>query len=89
MRINSLYQMLQSDIFILEKLDFAMRVRKGIGLIILVSLPLVSFTYLVLTDMVDVSVFSENFFSGLEITRELEIKLQTQIEEEIDKIFLP
>jgi len=81
--------MLQSDIFILEKLDFAMRVRKGIGLIILVSLPLVSFTYLVLTDMVDVSVFSENFFSGLEITRELEIKLQTQIEEEIDKIFLP
>ena len=81
--------MLQSDIFILEKLDFAMRVRKGIGLVILVSLPLVSFTYLVLTDMVDVSVFSENFFSGLEITRELEIKLQTQIEEEIDKIFLP
>jgi len=81
--------MLQSDIFILEKLDFAMRVRKGIGLIILVSLPLVSFSYLVLTDMVDVSVFSENFFSGLEITRELEIKLQTQIEEEIDKIFLP
>ncbi len=81
--------MLQSDIFILEKLDFAMLLRKGIALIILVSLPLVSFTYLVLTDMVDVSVFSENFFSGLEITRELEIKLQTQIEEEIDKIFLP
>ena len=81
--------MLQSDIFILEKLDFAMRVRKGIALVILVSLPLVSFTYLVLTDMVDVSVFSENFSSGLEITRELEIKLQTQIEEEIDKIFLP
>jgi len=81
--------MLQSDIFILEKLDFAMLLRKGIALIILVSLPLVSFTYLVLTDMVDVSVFSETFFSGLEITRELEIKLQTQIEEEIDKIFLP
>ena len=81
--------MLQSDIFILEKLDFAMLLRKGIALIILVSLPLVSFTYLALTDMVDVSVFSENFFSGLEITRELEIKLQTQIEEEIDKIFLP
>jgi len=81
--------MLQSDIFILEKLDFAMLLRKGIALIILVSLPLVSFTYLVLTDMVDVSVFSENFSSGLEITRELEIKLQTQIEEEIDKIFLP
>jgi len=81
--------MLQSDIFILEKLDFAMLLRKGIALIILVSLPLVSFTYLVLTDMVDVSVFSETFFSGLEITRELEIKLQAQIEEEIDKIFLP
>jgi len=78
-----------NDIFIREKLDYTMLVRTGLTLTIMVCLPLVSFTYLVLTDVIDVSVFSENFFSGLEKTEELEIKLQTQIEEEIDKIFLP
>ncbi len=81
--------MLQSDIFILEKLDYTMLVRKGVTLAIMVILPLVSFTYLVLTDEVDLSVISENFFIGLEKTQEFEIKLQTEIEEKIDKIFLP
>ena len=81
--------MLLNDIFILEKLDYTMLVRTGLTLMIIVSLPLVSFTYLVLTDVIDVSVFSENFFSGLEKTEELGIKLKTEIEEKIDKIFLP
>ncbi len=81
--------MLLNDIFILEKLDYTMLVRTGLTLMIIVSLPLVSFTYLVLTDVIDVSVFSENFFSGLEKTEELETKLQTKIEEKIDKIFSP
>jgi len=81
--------MLMTDIFILEKLDYTMLVRKGVALAIMVILPLVSFTYLVLTDEVDLSVISENFFIGLEKTQEFEIKLQTEIEEKIDKIFLP
>ena len=81
--------MLMTDIFILEKLDYTMLVRTVIALTIIVSLPLVSFTYLVLTDVVDVSIFSETFFSGLEKTQEFEIKLQTEIEEKIAKIFLP
>ena len=81
--------MLMTDIFILEKLDYTMLVRKGVTLAIMVILPLVSFTYLVLTDEVDLSVISENFFIGLEKTQEFEIKLQTEIEEKIDKIFLP
>ncbi len=64
-------------------------VRKVVAFTIIVSLPLVLFTYLVLTDVLDISVFSENFFIGLEKTQELEIKLQTEIEEKINKIFLP
>ena len=66
-----------------------MLVRTAVALTIIVSIPLVSFTYLVLTDVVDISVFCENFFIGLEKTQELEIKLQTEIEEKINKIFLP
>ena len=62
-----------------------MLVRTAVALTIIVSIPLVSFTYLVLTDVVDFNVFSENFFIGLEKTQELEIKLQTDIEEKIDK----
>ena len=64
-------------------------VRTVVALTIIVSLPLVLFTYLVQTDVVDISVFSEYFSSGLEKTQELKIKLQNQIEEKIDKIFLP
>ena len=75
--------MLRTDIFTLEKLDYAMVVKKGVALIILVSLPVVSFTYLVLIDVADINVFSENFFRGLEKTQELEIKLQAKIEEKI------
>ena len=74
-----------TDIFILEKLDYTMLVRRVVALSIMVSLPIVSFTYLVLTDVVDFNVFSENFFIGLEKTQELETKLQTDIEEKIDK----
>ncbi len=77
--------MLRTDIFTLEKLDYAMVVKKGVALIILVSLPVVSFTYLVLTDVADINVFSENFFRGLEKTQELEIKLQAKIEEKISE----
>ena len=77
--------MLMTDIFILEKLDYTMLVRRVVALSIMVSLPIVSFTYLVLTDVVDFNVFSENFFIGLEKTQELETKLQTDIEEKIDK----
>ncbi len=60
-----------------------MVVKKGVALAILVSLPVISFTYLVLTDVADLNVFSENFFRGLEKTQELEIKLQAKIEEKI------
>ena len=77
--------MLMTDIFILEKLDYTMLVRRIVALSIMVSLPIVSFTYLVLTDVVDFNVFSENFFIGLEKAQELETKLQTDIEEKIDK----
>ncbi len=75
--------MLRTDIFTLEKLDYTMVVKRGVALTIIVSLPVVSFTYLVLTDVADLNVFSENFFMGLEKTQELEIKLQTKIEEKI------
>jgi len=75
--------MLRTDIFTLEKLDYTMVVKRGVALIIIVSLPVISFTYLVLTDVADLNVFSENFFMGLEKTQELEIKLQTKIEEKI------
>ena len=77
--------MLRTDIFTLEKLDYAMVVKKAVALTILVSLPVISFTYLVLTGVADVNVFSENFFSGLEKTQELEIKLQAKIEEKISE----
>ena len=75
--------MLRTDIFTLEKLDYTMVVKRGVALTIIVSLPVISFTYLVLTDVADLNVFSENFFMGLEKTQELEIKLQTKIEEKI------
>ncbi len=75
-----------TDIFILEKLDYTMRVRRAVVLTIMVSLPIVSFTYLALTDVADVNVFGENFFIGLEKTQELEINLQTNIGEKIAKL---
>ncbi len=75
--------MLRTDIFTPEKLDYNMVVKRGVALTIIVRLPVVSFTYLVLTDVADLNVFSENFFMGLEKTQELEIKLQTKIEEKI------
>ncbi len=75
--------MLMTVIFILEKFDYTMNMRRGVAFTMLVSLPIVSLTYLVLTDVADVNVFSENFFIGLEKTQELEIKLQTKIEEKI------
>ncbi len=78
--------MLMTDIFILEKLDYNMRVRRAVLLTIMVSLPIVSFTYLALTDVADVNVFGENFFNGLEKTQELETNLQTNIGEKISKL---
>ena len=75
-----------TDIFILEKLDYTMRIRRGVILAIMVSLPIVSFTYLALTDVADVNIFNENFFIGLEKTQELEINLQTNLGEKIAKL---
>jgi len=75
--------MLITDIFILEKLDYTMNMRRGVILTIMVSLPIVSFTYLVLTDEVDFSVFAERFFIGLEKTQKFETNLQTNIGEKI------
>ncbi len=49
--------MLMTDIFILEKLDYTMNIRRGVALSIIVSLPIVSFTYWVLTDAADVNIF--------------------------------
>ena len=75
-----------TDIFILEKLDYTMNMRRGVALTIIVSLPIVSFTYLILTDEANVNVFSEKFFIGLEKTQELEINLQSNLGEKIAKL---
>jgi len=63
-----------------------MNVRRGVALSIMVSLPIISLTYLVLTDAAGVNIFSENFFIGLEKTQEVEINLQTNIGEKIAKL---
>ncbi len=78
--------MLMTDIFILEKLDYTMNMRRGVALTIMLSIPIVSFAYLVLTDEVRVNVFSEKFFIGLEKTQEIEINLQTNLGEKIAKL---
>jgi len=78
--------MLMTDSFILEKFDYTMSMRRGVVLTIMVSLPIVSFTYLALTDVADVNIFSENFFNGLEKTQELGINLQTNMGEKISKL---
>ncbi len=78
--------MLMTDIFILEKLDYIMNVRRGVALTILVSLPIVTFAYWILTDEADVNVFSEKFFIGLEKTQEFEINLQSNLGEKIAKL---
>ncbi len=78
--------MLRTDILTFEKLDYTMRVKRGVALTILVSLPVVSFTYLVLTDVADVNVFSENFFIGMENTQELGTQLQTNIGKKINTL---
>jgi len=78
--------MLITVIFILEKLDYTMNMRGGVALTIMVCLPIVSFTYLVLTDEVRVDVFSERFFIGLEKTQERGINLQTNMGEKLAKL---
>jgi len=78
--------MLITVIFILEKLDYTMNMRRGVALTIMVCLPIVSFTYLILTDEVRVDVFSERFFIGLEKTQEFETNLQTNLGEKIAKL---
>ncbi len=78
--------MLITEIFILEKLDYTMNMRRGVALTIMFSIPIVSFTYLVLTDAAGVNVFSERFFIGLEKTQEFETKLQTNLGEKIAKL---
>ncbi len=50
---------------------------------------LVLFTYLVETDVIDVSVFGETFFTGLEETTEHGIQMKTTLEEKIGMTFYP
>ncbi len=78
--------MLITVIFIHERLDYTMNIRRGVALTIMVCLPIVSFTYLVLTDEVRVDVFSERFFIGLEKTQEFETNLQTNLGEKLAKL---
>ena len=78
--------MLITDIFILEKFDYTMNIRRGVALTIMLCIPIVSLTYLILTDEVRVDVFSERFFIGLEKTQEFEIKLQNNLGEKIAKL---
>jgi len=66
-----------------------MFVRTVVAFIIIVSLPLVLFTYLVETDVIDVSFFGETFFTGLEETTELGIQMKTTLEEKIVMTFYP
>ena len=81
--------MLMTDVFIIEKLDYTMLAKNIMGIIVLVSLVIVSFTVLVVTDVIDVNVFGETFFTGLEETLELGAQMQTNLEGKIGKTFYP
>ncbi len=81
--------MLMTDVFIIEKLDYTMLAKNIMGIIVLVSLVIVSFTVLVVTDVIDVNVFGETFFTGLEETLELGTRMQTNLEGKIGMTFYP
>ena len=66
-----------------------MLVRTVVALIIIISISLVLFTYLIQTDVINVSVFVETFFTGLEVTTELGIQMKTTLEEKIGMTFYP
>jgi len=59
------------------------------GIIVMVSMLIVSFTVLVVTDVIDANVFGETFFTGLEETWELGTKMQTRLEGKIGMTFYP
>ncbi len=78
-----------TDVFIIEKLDYTMLAKNIMGIIVLVSLVIVSFTILVVTDVIDVNVFGETFFTGLEETVKLGTRMQTNLEGKIGMTFYP
>jgi len=81
--------MLMTDVFIIEKLDYTMLAKNIMGIIVLVSMVIVSFTVLVVTDVIDVNVFGETFFTGLEETLELGTQMQSRLEGKIGMTFYP
>ncbi len=54
--------MLMTDVFIIEKLDYTMLAKNIMGIIMVVSMLIVSFTVLVVTDVIDVNVLASIFF---------------------------
>ena len=81
--------MLMTDVFIIEKLDYTMLAKNIMGIIMVVSMLIVSFTVLVVTDVIDINVFGETFFTGLEETWELGTQMQTRLEGKIGMTFYP
>ncbi len=53
--------MLKTEVFIIKKLDYTMLAKNIMGIIVMVSMLIVSFTVLVVTDVIDVNVFGETF----------------------------
>jgi len=81
--------MLMTEVFIIKKLDYTMLAKNIMGIIMMVSMLIVSFTVLVVTDVIDVNVFSETFFTGLEQTLELGTQMQTRLEGKIGMTIYP
>ncbi len=81
--------MLMTDVFIIKKLNYTMLVKNIIGITLMASMLIVSFTVLVVTDAIDVNVFGETFFTGLEETWELGTQMQTRLEGKIGMTFYP
>ena len=78
-----------TDVFIIKKLDYTMLVKNIVGIIMMASMLIVSFTVLVVTDVIDVNVFGETFFTGLEKTLELGTQMQTKLEGKIGMTIYP
>jgi len=78
-----------TDVFIIKKLDYTMLVKNIVGIIMMASMLIVSFTVLVVTDVIDVNVFGETFFTGLEETLKLGTQLLTRLEGKIGMTFYP
>ncbi len=81
--------MLMTDVFIIKKLNYTMLAKNMMGITLMASMLIVSFTVLVVTDVIDVNVFGETFFTGLEKTWELGTHMQTRLEGKIGMTFYP